>query len=86
MLEADAHDTGKAADPRRNPSEKRGLAVVCDAYHYVSRLSEPDRRKAVWLDAVLRGDRVPHLLPQGLWPAPFVRIVDFLSSAEASAP
>ena len=86
MLEADAHDTGKLPTLGGIHRKKGALAVVCDAYHYVSRLSEPDRRKVVWLDAVLRGDRVPHLLPQGLWPAPFVRIVDFLSSAEASAP
>ena len=43
---------------------------------------DPGHRKARWLSAVLGGGKVPEQRPSGPWPAPFVRIPDFLAPAE----
>ena len=80
--EADARDAGALMTLGGIHRAKGNFAAARDAYRRASRLPGPDRRKAAWLSAMLRGDRLPHVPPSGLWPAPFVRIMDFLSPAE----
>lgn len=41
-----------------------------------------DWRKAAWLRAMLRQEQLPFVPPSGVWPAPFVRIVNFLPPTE----
>lgn len=57
------------------------LADAGDCYARVA-LLRPDNRKAAWLKSMLSGEEVPHAPPPGYWPAPFVRIVNFLTPAE----
>jgi len=80
--EADARDAGALMTLGGIHRAKGNFAAARDAYRRASRLPGPDRRKAAWLSAMLRGDRLPHVPPQGLCPAPFVHIMDFLSPAE----
>ena len=80
--EADAHDVGALMTLGGIHRAKGNFAAAGDAYRRASRLPGPDRRKAAWLSAMLRGDRLPHAPLQGLGPAPFARIMDFLSPAE----
>ena len=80
--EADARDAGALMTLGGIHRAKGNFATARDAYRRASRLPGPDRGKAAWLSAMLRGDRLPHVPPPGLWPAPFVRIMDFLSPAE----
>ena len=41
-----------------------------------------DWRKAAWLRAMLRQERLPFVPPSGVWPAPFVRVENFLPRTE----
>ena len=61
---------------------RRGdLAAALQLCRRLVRL-DPGHRKARWLSAVLCGGRVPEQRPSGPWPAPFVRIPDFLAPVE----
>ena len=57
------------------------LAAALELCRRLVRL-DPDHRKARWLSAVLGGGKAPEHKPSGPWPAPFVRILDFLTPAE----
>ena len=80
-----------AADPR-NPAllwklgeiqrRQGNLAAAHDVYRRLS-TSGPDRQKASWLSAALGGGRLPEaVVPRGVWPAPFVRMTDFLANEQ----
>ena len=62
----------------------RGRGDLAAALQLCRRLVrlDPGHRKARWLSAVLGGGTVPEQKPSGPWPAPFVRIPDFLAPAE----
>jgi Rps23 Pro-64 3,4-dihydroxylase Tpa1-like proline 4-hydroxylase len=58
------------------------LTAASDDYRRIARL-KPDDAKADYLHCVLNGRSLPpSASPQGVWPAPFVRIEGFLSPAE----
>ena len=57
------------------------LAAALELCRRLVRL-DPGCRKARWLSAVLGGGKAPEQKPSGPWPAPFVRIPDFLAPAE----
>ena len=57
------------------------LADAGDCYSRVTQL-RPGGRKAVWLKSMLSGNASPHAPLPGYWPAPFVRIANFLTPAE----
>ena len=42
----------------------------------------PDPPKAAWLHAMLSGNGAPEPVPGGTWPAPFVRVTNFLTPSE----
>ena len=58
------------------------LAAARDVYRRLS-THGPDRHKASWLNAVLDGGGAPEAVaPRGVWPAPFVRMTDFLAPGQ----
>ena len=42
----------------------------------------PEPRQAAWLHAMLNGNGAPEPAPGGIWPAPFVRMTNFLPPGE----
>ena len=51
-------------------------------YEQVASVQLGEWRKAAWLRAMLRQEPLPFVPPSGVWPAPFVRIENFLPRAE----
>ena len=51
-------------------------------YEQVASAQRGDWRKAAWLSAMLRQEQLPFVPPSGVWPAPFVRIENFLPRTE----
>ena len=79
-----ALDPGNARALLRMIDVHRGRGDLAAALKLCRRLVrlDPGHRKARWLSAVLDGGTVPEQKPSGPWPAPFVRIPDFLAPAE----
>ena len=79
-----ALDPGNARALLRMIDVHRGRGDLAAALKLCRRLVrlDPGHRKARWLSAVLGGGTVPEQKPSGPWPAPFVRIPDFLAPAE----
>ena len=58
------------------------FAAAIEIYEQVATAQFSDWRKAAWLHAMLRQERLPFAPPGGVWPAPFVRIENFLPRTE----
>ena len=56
--------------------------AAIEAYGQVAATQLGDWRKAAWLHAMLRQEPLPFVPPSGVWPAPFVRIENFLPRTE----
>ena len=81
-LAADPHDTRALWKLGEIHRRQGNLAAAHDVYRRLS-AHGPDRHKASWLSAVLGGGRVPEAVaPRGVWPAPFVRMTDFLAPGQ----
>ena len=80
-----------AADPRNMDAlwklaeihrRQGNFAAAHDCYRRL-RGRGPEPRKAAWLHAMLsRNGGAPEPAPRGVWPAPFVRITNFLAPGE----
>ena len=79
-----------AADPRdmdalwklAETHRRQGNFAAARSLYRCLRGCGPDPRKAAWLHAVLSGNGPPEPAPGGIWPAPFVRMTNFLASGE----
>ena len=81
-LAADPHDAGALWKLGEIHRRQGSLAAAHDVYRRLN-AHGPDRHKASWLSAVLGGGRVPEAIaPRGVWPAPFVRMRDFLAPGQ----
>ena len=58
------------------------FAAAVEIYEQVAATRLGDWRKAAWLLAMLRQRQLPFAPPSGIWPAPFVRIENFLPPTE----
>ena len=79
-----------AVDPRNTDTlwklaeihrRQGNFAAACSLYRRL-RGRDPEPRKAAWLHAVLSGNGPPEPAPGGIWPAPFVRMTNFLAPGE----
>ena len=80
-LAADPHNARvllRLADSHRR---KGDFPAALELYRRLHTL-QPDHAAASWLSAILGGDRMPDVAPQGFRPAPFVRMTDFLAPAQ----
>ena len=80
-LAADPHDTDalwKLAETYR----RQGNFAAARSLYRRLRGRGPDPRKAAWLHAMLSGNGAPEPALDGIWPAPFVRMTNFLAPAE----
>ena len=60
---------------------KGAFSAALDTYRRLH-AADPDHPTAAWLVSILRGGRVPHPAPSGFRPVPFVRLTNFLTSAQ----
>ena len=82
-LAAEPRDTGALWKLGEIHRRQGNLAAAHDVYRRLSAHDGPDRHKASWLSAVLGGGGVPEAVaPRGVWPAPFVRMTDFLAPGQ----
>lgn len=58
------------------------FAAAIEAYAQVAAARVGEWRKAAWLHAMLRQAQLPFVPPSGVWPAPFVRVENFLPATE----
>ena len=58
------------------------FSAAIEIYEQVVAERLGDWRKAAWLRAMLRQERLPFVPPSGVWPAPFVYIENFLPPTE----
>ena len=80
-LAADPHDTGalwKLAETHR----RQGNFAAARRLYRRLRGRGPEPHKAAWLHAMLNGNGAPEPAPGGIWPAPFVRMTNFLAPGE----
>ena len=79
-----------AADPRNTDTlwklaeihRRQGNFTAARELHGRLRECGPDPRKAAWLHATLSENGAPEPTPGGIWPAPFVRMTNFLAPDE----
>ena len=80
-LDADPHDTNalwKLAETHR----RQGSFAAARSLYRRLRGRGPEPRQAAWLHAMLNGNGAPEPAPGGIWPAPFVRMTNFLAPGE----
>ena len=78
-LAVDPCDTGALWKLGEIHRRQGNFAAAHDVYRRLRELG-PDREKASWLSALLGGGRLPEtVVPRGVWPAPFVRMMNLLS-------
>ena len=78
------------ADPRNTDAlwklaethRRQGNFAAARSLYRRLRRRGPEPRKAAWLHAMLNGNSVPEPAPGGMWPAPFVRMTNFLAPGE----
>ena len=58
------------------------FAAASESYARVAAARSGDWRKAAWLHAMLRQERLPFTPTRGVWPVPFARIENFLPPKE----
>ena len=58
------------------------FAAAIEAYAQMAATRVGEWRKAAWLHAMLRQEQLPFVPPSGVWPAPFVRVENFLPATE----
>ncbi len=79
-----------AVDPRNTDMlwelaevhRRQGNFVAARSLYGRLRGRGPDPLKAAWLHAMLSGNGAPEPIPGGTWPAPFVRVTNFLAPSE----
>ena len=82
-LAADPHDTNalwRLAETHR----RQGSFAAARRLYRRLRGRGPEPHKAAWLHAMLNGNGGPEPAPGGIWPAPFVRMTNFLASGECA--
>ena len=80
-LAADPHDTDalwRLAETHR----RQGNFVAARRLYRRLRGRGPKPRQAAWFHAMLNGNGAPERPPGGIWPAPFVRMTNFLPPGE----
>ena len=80
-LAADPHDTNALWKLAGTHRRKGSFAEARGLYRRLC-VHGPGPRKAAWLLAVLGGNGPPEPAPGGVWPAPFVRMTNFLGAGE----
>ena len=79
-----------ASDPRNTDAlwklaeihRRQGNFAAARSLYRRLRGRDPEPRKATWLHAMLSGNGPPEPAPGGIWPAPFVRMTNFLAPGE----
>ena len=80
-LAADPHDTDALWRLAETHRRQGNFAAARRLYRRL-RGRGPEPRQAAWLHAMLNGNGAPEPAPGGIWPAPFVRMTNFLAPGE----
>ena len=81
---ADPHDTDALWRLAETHRRQGNFAAARRLYRRL-RGRGPEPHKAAWLHAMLNGNGAPEPAPGGIWPAPFVRMTNFLAPGECDS-